>query len=874
MFIDRQTSKLTIFSLLTGAAALLFSILLSAAALPEKQKTVASEQRTEPIDSFSVPGGLKSTLFFTAKDSVIYDLGLRTMELWGKARIDHEESNVKAPKIVIDLDTSLFHAYGTADSSKIHSEPAVFTDQQGSFNAEIMTYNFKTKRGETTNVLSSSKQVIFSGEHVTKLENGEMLVRDGTFTTCDDEHPHYWFSSSSMTIIPDNKITATPLIMYIRPEIFSERLPAIPILALPYMVFPLKDGRSSGFLMPSIGNNSDMGYSLSNLGYFWAIDDYMDLRVNGVISFNGSWGLGDRFRYKESNIFSGEISGEYLHYPTYSDWNAKFIHNQVFDSSTRLDVNVQLQSPPQGYDLNSNNSIAMVTQQSNARAALAKTFNNENSIAALTYNRSEDLSTLDATETIDASFYQNRAYPFRSASSADDWRSDLSLSTGASLSASSFSQSTTSSSGYAANANVELGYYHEFTEGYKALFTQGVTLQAIQPVSGLYNYAYSGTSVAFPLRMQSTISHYFYVNPSLTFIRSLSSDGANKDVSTTVFGVDASTRLYATLETGYLENFFGLSALRHTFIPTLSYLWNPPFSATPYNYYGNVYDWSDPQLFARLYNTTYGGVPAGQSSVGITLKNLVQGKVRSSASSEDDGSSAGEQSVQLLSLNASTAYNFNTDVLHMAPLTVTASSNALLPNILFSAGAMYDIYSYDPLTGERINRLNSEDGNGLFRFIKGFLNMSLSIQGNNEVASSALPLVSAPAQPNSAQSIFLERFNTDYFRTIDFRQPWQFQFSLFLQSDRSNPLVPVTTTLLNASVKESLSKEWQMVLNTGYDLQNNQLVFPMLQLNRDLHCWQMSFQCIPFGQFRSYAIQIGLKAPFSDLNIRTGNGTY
>ena len=868
---------MTIFCLFILALPLVFGVVVGQAAERTARQNKGSDRQTAPSDSLSATGTLQSTVYFTAKDSVIYKLDQRTMELWGKARIDHEESNVKAPKIVIDLDTSLFHAFGTTDSAKTHPEPAVFTDKQGSFNAATMTYNFTTKRGETTNVLSSSNKVIFSGEHVTKLENGEMLVKDGTFTTCDDQQPHYWFSSSSMTIIPDNRIIATPLIMYIRPEIFSQRLPSLPILALPYMAFPLKEGRSSGFLMPSIGNNSDTGYALTNLGYFWAIDDYMDLRVNGSVSFNGSWGFGDRFRYKESNIFSGEVSGEYLKYPTYSDWNAKFIHNQVFDSSTRLDVNVQLQSPPQGYDLNSNNSIAMVTQQSNARAALAKTFNDENSIAAFTYNRSEDLSTLDATQSIDASFYQNRLYPFRAFSSVDDWRSDVSLSSGASFSGSSTSQSTTSTSGYAANANVELGYYHEFAEGYKALFTQGVSLQAIQPVSGLYTYAYSGTSVVFPLRMQSTLFHYFYLNPSLTFIHSLAADVANKDVSTTVFAVDASTRLYGTLETGFFENLFGLNALRHTFIPTISFLWNPPFSATPYNYYGNVYDWSDPQLFAQLYNTTYGGVSSGQSTLGISLKNLVQGKVRSSASSEDDGSSVGEQSVQLLSFNASTSYNFNADALHLAPLTLTASSNALLPNILFSAGAMYDMYSYDPMTGDRINRLNSDDNKGLFRFIKGFLNMSLSIQGSSEASSSAFPIASPVAPlivPNSAQSIFLERFNTEYFRSIDYRQPWQFQFSLFLQSDRSNPLAPVTTTLFNASVKESLSKEWQVVLNTGYDLQNNELVFPMLQLNRDLHCWQMSFQWIPFGQFRSYAIQIGLKAPMSDFNIRTGKGSY
>jgi len=836
----------------------------------------AAERSEKGETGISISGDLKSTVFYSAKDSVIYNLDRRNMELWGNARIDHEDANVKAPKIIIDLDSSLFHAYGVAGSSKKPAEPAVFTDPQGSFNAETMNYNFKTKRGETTNVLSSSNKIIFSGEHVTRFENGEMNINDGTFSTCDDHPPHWWIASSKMTVIPDNRIIATPMIMYIRPELFSERMPAIPVLALPYMAFPLKEGRSSGFLIPSIGHNSDMGYLLSNFGYFWAINDYMDFKVDGQLSLNGSWGIGERFRYKESNAFSGEISGEYVTYPTYHNWDAKIIHNQVFDSSTRLDVNILLQSPPQGYSLNQNNSITMVTQQSSARAALAKTFNDENSIAALSYNRSEDLSTLDATQTMDVLFYQNRMYPFRSGSSIDDWRSDVSLSTGASFSGSSASQTSATSSGYAANANVELGFFHEFAEGNKALFTQGVSLQASQPVSGLYNFAYSGTSVVFPLRMQSTLFHYFNVNPSLTFIHSLSADGANNNVSTTVFAVDATTRLYGTLETGFLENLFGLDALRHTFIPAISYLWNPPFTGSAYNYYGNVYDWTDPQLFVRLNNTTYAGIPGGQSKIGIALKNLLQGKIRGSAPSGEDDSAVKEESVQLFSFNASTAYNFNADAFHLDPLTLTASSNVLSPNLLFSAGTMYDIYSYNSLTGDRVNRLYSDDGNGLFRFIKGFLNMSFGIQGNGETSSSAFPAV-MPVAPlfasNSSQSIFLERFNAEYFNTINFRQPWQFQFSLFLQSDKSNPLAPVTTSLINASAKESLSREWQIVLNTGYDLQNNQFVFPMLRLNRDLDCWQMSLLFIPFGQFRSYAIQLGLKSPFSNFSVKTGTGS-
>jgi len=848
-FIKQKHSFLTILCLCASGLPLFSQEALQAAEIPGKRSHELPGKRAVTADSLSGMGGLKSTIYFSARDSVIYKLDKRNMELWGKAGIDHESTSIKAPKIIIDLDTSLLHAFSVQDPSDKKVEYAFFTDRDGSFNAETMSYNFKTGKGETSKVSSSSQELIFSGEHVTRLENGRMLIQSGTLTSCDDLDPHYWFTCSRMTIVPDKKVTATSVIMYVRPELFSKRLPAVPILVLPYMVFPLNDGRSSGFLTPRVGNDSERGFSLSNLGYFWAINDYMDLRSEGDISLNGSWRLGDRFRYVVPNLFAGVISGEYKRYPQYTDWNANIVHNQVFDPSTRLDVNFQLQGSPQSYALNSLNTETMVTQQSNARATLAKTFNDDNSIVTLFYNRSEELSTHNTSQSVGASFYQNRIYPFRSAYSNDDWKSNLSLTAGASYASEFTSQNLAATSGYSSNFNGELGYYHEFDAASKALFTQGISVQGRKPYNGRYDDTYSGTSLVLPLRMQSTLFNYFNVNPSLTFVHSLRPDDGNTDFSTAIFALDASTRVYGVLETGFLENLLGLKALRHTFVPMITYTWNPAFSGSGYETWHHQYDWPDQ-------NALNPGIPEGQSTVGITLKNLFHGKFRGSSSQLEEGTVNGDQSRQLLSLTASTAYNAAADSFHYAPLTFTASSNALSENLLLSAGSMYDFYSYDPLTGARINRLNSNEGNGLLRFVKGFLDMSFSIQSNRQTGTSSAPSRS-PVLMNTLQTFF----NMGDFNNINFNLPWELRFSLFLQTDKSNPLEPESTSLINAAAKAALSNDWQVAMNTGYDIQNGSLVLPMLQVSRNLHCWQMSVQWVPFGQFRSCAVEIGLKAP-------------
>jgi len=828
---------------------------LHAANMPKERSPKLPLKQGAGADSLSKSGGLKSTIFFVARDSVIYNLDKRNMELWGKAGLDHEGTTIKAPKIVIDLDTSRLHAFSAvADSGKI-TEPAIFTDRDGSFNAETMSYDFKSGKGETSHISSSSKAMLFSGEKVTRLENGELIINDGTLTPCDDPEPHTWFTCSKMTVFPDKKVSATSLVMYVRPEIFSRRLPAIPLLALPYMVFPLNDARSSGFLMPSLGNDSERGYSLSNLGYFWAINDSMDLRLEGDLSLNGSWRFGERFRYVVPTLFTGVISGEYKRYPHYTDWNANIVHNQLLDSSTRLDVNAQLQGAPQGYNLSSINSESMVTQQSNARATLAKSFNDENSIVTLFYNRSEELSTRYDSQSVGASYYQNRIYPFRSAFSGDDWRGDLSLTTGGSFASEFTSSSFSSSSGYSASLNAEVGYYREFGTGSKALFTQGLNLQGRKPNNGSYDDSYSGTSILLPLRMQSTLFSHFNVNPGVTFVHSLHPDEGNDAFSTAIVSVDASTRLYGILETAFLDRALGLRALRHTFIPTITYAWNPAFSGSGYDYSHHLYDWPGQ-------NVLNPGIPDGQSTVGISLKNLFHGKFRGSSSLLKEGSATEDYSRQLLSLTVSTAYNADADSFHLSPLIITAASNLLSENLLFSAGSMYDFYGYDSVTGARVNHSNSDEGDGVLRFVKGFLDMSVSLQGGTTTSTSRSPIMM-----NTLQTFF----NRGELSNLDDSLPWELRFSLFLQSDRSNPLEPETTSLINAAAKAALSKNWQVAVNTGYDFHNGGVVLPMLQLSRTLHCWQMSAQWVPFGQFRSYALEIGLKAPeLKDLHIRQG----
>lgn len=836
----------------------------------------------------------QSTISFSARDSVIYRFDRKTMELLGKARVERDSTTVSAPKINVDLQRSTLDAFAAPAGAAGKREPAVFTNRDGSFNADKITYTFTSGKGETSNISSRSSGVIFSGQKVTRLENGEMIVRDGTFTTCDDEDPHYWVSSGYMKIIPDSRIIASPFIMYIRPEIFSKRLPAIPILPLPFMIFPLREGRASGLLIPRFSHDSDRGYYFSDLGYFWAINDYTDLRIEGDIAFNGSWRLGQRFRYNTRYEYSGMLEGEFERYlagdsgdsdyEKYDSWNLRFLHHQNFGPTAALDMNLRFQGGDRNYDLNTIDTETIVNEQSESYASYGKTFDDENSIATASFQMTDDLRSSDQSVLMGIGFYQNRYYPFRSGrlGTFDDWRDRLSVTSGASLRGLFSSNDGLDSSEYLAEAGVQVGYYQEFSEGNKALFTQGISLQGTLLDDDLNDDDRYGMRLQLPLRMQSTLFRHFNVNAGFTFnhyvvgndlLKSFDGTGVvstertgSEGYSTFNFSTDISTRLYASMETPFLQGLTGLKALRHTLIPVISYTWNPDFTGSGYDYYSAVYDGAGYLRYNRFEHSVYHDIPEGQSTIGFMLKNLFHGKLGPS----DPNGSGPDRTVHLLSLAASTSYNMAADEFRWSPLLVTASSSAISPNFLMSAGALYDFYDYDRASGERVNRFYAEGGNGLLRFVSGYLNMSLNLEGKSLTGGSG-----RPEALRAEQAIFRERFNNGDFTDIDYSIPWKLRMSLYLQSDRPNPLDKAeTTALLNVSAKAALSRNWQVGINTGYDIEQNKFVFPMLQVFRDLHCWQMGFQWVPSGEYNSYYFQIGLKAPqLQDIRFRTGGKT-
>ncbi len=847
-----------------------------------------------------------TTIVYTARDSLIYEIGERTMELWGKASIRYEDMKLDAPKILIDYNTSVFDAFAAKDSLGELTELPVFTDKDGGFEAEHMKYNYATRRGRTVNVSSEIEEGYYTGADVKRLETGELYIRDGIYTTCPKDDPDFWFYGKDMKIIPGDKVVSRPLILYVRPKPFSLRFPAIPLVPLPFMFLPIQGERTSGFLIPRFSDD-DRGIYFSNLGYFWAFNDYMDLRVEGDAAFNGSWRLGERFRYNKRYLFDGYLEGEYERYilahpddPDYVDydnWNFKLVHHHWFDPTAKLDLNLFYQGGRRYYDVNSINPESIINEQANSYASFSKTFDEGSRSLTASYQRSQDLRNDDLTQVISTSYYQERVYPFRSEGvPANDWRSRFSLTPLASASAEYTTLDNLYYSDYSADASLKMAYSQDFAGGYKANFSQKVDLQAKVDNNPVDEDRW-GARLQLPFTVNSTLFRYFNVNGSFnyyhyyvnSFIEQYYDNVTDEVVTKTVdnpshfstysLDLDAQTRLYGTLYTRMLEDVVGIKALRHTVIPRLTFSYNPDFTGENYDYYGTYIDaLNQPVRYNKYQNAIYSNVFAEKSVVGLSVQNLLQAKVRGKVSPE--GVVANDRILQLLSLTASTGYNFAADSLRIAPLTLSATSNALAPNFLLRAGATYDFYSFDPVTGERVGKLNVDDRGGLLRFVQGFLNMSLNLKGsfrsgdsenrNGTKDDSAGTSYDGKEEVSVEKAIFMERFDRDSYRYFSNRLPWELRLSLYLNSNQYEPLEPANTTiLLNTSAKVSLSKTWHLGLNTGYDVENHELIFPQINLYGDFDCWDMSLQWVPTGEYRSYFFQIGIKAPhLQDIRFR------
>ena len=832
--------------------------------------------------------GVDTVVVYSASDSISYSLSTRLMKMYGKADIKYRELQLKAERVAVNWDTATLVAEGVLDTTKEVESPAtgpsfpnpstsgfqldesslrpsyrkkyrgapILIDQGEEYLGFRISYNFRTQKGKINVGDTEIDKGYYHGEAIKIVESNVLFVSDGHYTTCDRPEPHYYFFSPRMKVFVADRVIAEPVVLYIAD---------VPVFALPFGVFPSKGGRRSGVIAPAYGEDASRGRYLSHLGYYWAMSDYMDWNIRGDWYTKGGWALYSDYRYALRYRFTGALRGEYrrLHVGESEDpdrteeksYRVSLTHNQTLSPTTRLDANFTFTS--NNSYLTTNNLNQALDQVIFSNATLSKRWEGTNN--SMTVNVSRHQNLLDGTrEEIlpSVGFNHVQSYPFRRQQKKR---------------------------GLTGRDETTLSWYE--------LIGYSYNLQILNRRRKTKTFSGSPAIEVFERDERRGVNHavrinaspkmgYFTISPFFNYTEKWYDKSIEKsfdpvdsvivteDVSgfrvVRFFsaGLSANTKFYGIIQ----PNVLGISAIRHTVTPSLSYNYQPDWSDPKFGYWGIVFDpLRNVEVPYSFYEReVFGGAPRGElQSLNFNVSNLFEMKSVPSDTSQE------VRKYQLLLMNASLSYNFAADSLRLSQLGLSYRTN--IANVLtLSGNSSFNFYQFDPVAGTRVNRFLIDVGEGLAQLTSFGVSVSLSLRGEQKTS----PQVQGfdQFQPPGAATIYPGGgrgfFGLPGGGGADFSIPWDLNVTWNFNQSQSDPSRKFRSSNIRANVGFSLTPNWKITMIGSYDLVNKQLAAPNVNVYRDLHCWEMNFNWVPLGTYRGFRLEIRVKAPqLRDLKV-------
>lgn len=793
-----------------------------------------------PLSSNSV----KEVVKYKARDSVAIDLSTRRAYLYTDGAIDYEKMLLRADRVVVDFDKQTLHAHGTTDTGGVRGRP-FFKQDEAEYHADTITFNYNTQKGIINGVITQEGEGFLHGERVKKINDSVMYLSAGSYTTCNYAHPHFAINFTKSKLITNDKIVTGPAWLSI------EDVPTP--LALPFAFFPITHNRQSGVLLPSYGWQNYRGYYLRDGGYYFAINDNLDLALLAELYTNLSW-AGEvksnyyrRYKYKGAlDLRYGKtiegIRGDSTTYSSYNDFKVSWTHDQDAKANpySRFSANVNLQS--RNYNkttTNRNDYFNSTTTSSINFSTKLGSYLNFSASARESYNAQTGVMNIKLPSI---SLNSVTLYPFRRKNpvGAYRWYENISLS-------------------YVMNAE------NNITAQDSDLFTQA-TLDRMQ----------YGIQHSIPLSLTVKVLRFFNWTNSLSynerwhwstidktydaFTGIVTTDTVRGFHANREFSVSSSlsTRIY-----GMFQFKFGpLKALRHVINPTLSFTYHPDFGAASLGWWKEYTDTTGyVHRYSIFQNSLYGGPPDGRSgNIRINIGNNLEVKVQNPF----DTTAEVRKITLIESLNIGMGYDIARDSLNFSALSVSGRTT-LFKNLVINYSGSFSPYVIDSL-GNMHNRLLWNEEHRLFRTDNSTWSAQLSWSLNNNTFSSNSDTKS---QGRPQRQILQAPYN--YNPTlltgayVDFSVPWNVTLSYtfsYVNSfvAREMNLKSETIRSITLSGNVTLTPNWRASMSTGYDFVNKGVSYTTVDIYRDLHCWEMRFSWVPFGYYRSWYFQINIKA--------------
>lgn len=825
-------------------------------------KIDSTSNSNQKVDSTKKKIDIDAVVNSSASDSIIFKVKERKMFLFGSSDIKYKTTELNAANIFIDYNTNELEAFGVDSSdtekTKIKGLPKLIEGNE-TYEGSRIKYNFKTQRGFISLAKNKETDKRYEGEKVKKVDKNTYFIENGMFTTCNSDTPHTYFTASQMKVIQKDKIIARWIFMYVG---------GVPIpIPLPFAVFPNETGRRSGIIVPGFGSTANRGQYFHNFGYFWAMNDYMDLAFTGDYYTKGGYGLRSRFRYAKRYDFSGSFEAGYSNISIgeetdpinlkqrQSDWRLSWYHSQQIDPTSQFSANIQFVSS----NFLRNNSIdynTLLTQQIISGASYSKSW--DNSSLSLSYNRTQYLDSGNIDETLpNIGYSHNIFYPFRNKNSFDANKQSWYELIGISYSG-QFANSRTKRNEIKEN---KLGALHNLNFN----FTPKVGYFNITPNFSYQEKWYNkrikkgykkietldslGRKVLIDTLVTETLNE-------LNFVRTFST------------GISASTKIYGIFN----PNFVGVESFRHTMMPNISFNYTPDFSSSNWGYYDTYFDKNGkPVKYDKYEGQIYGGASSGRTqSINFSVGNIFEIKLN-----KVPGDTLKEQKkIQLLNFDISTGYNFAADSLKLQNLNLSYRTQ-IGEWLNFYGNSSYTFYDYDTKLQRVVNKFLVTKGSGLFRLnnfnfsistnLSGEKFKSSSSNGNNKIETQTDPVF------NKKDYIALYD-NSD---TPDMSIPWNLNINYNYNLSKYSPSEKSINSNISLDFSTNLTKNWKITFRGNYDFNSHQLSAPQITIYRDLHCWEMNFTWNPIGTYRGFHFELRMKASeLKDIKVTKSKGLY
>lgn len=827
--------------------------------------------------------GIEAPVVFSANDSMIYDAQRNTAHLYGSSNVKYTAMDLKSEKIYMSLDSSIVHATGIyADSTKkkLTGTP-VFQMGSDSYESDTMAFNFKSKKGLIQNVYTQQEEGFLYSKLSKRNDNGDVYLQHGRYTTCDASCPDFYISLSRAKVRPGKDVVFGPAYLVVA----DVPLP----LAIPYGFFPFTKSYSSGFIMPSYGDESERGFYLRDGGYYFAMSDKWDLKLLGEIYTKGSWGLSAASNYRKRYRYNGSFYVSYQDtrtgdkglpdYAKQQSFKIQWSHRQDAKANPYSTLSASVNFASSSYERNNLTSLynpQSLTQSTRTSSInWSTTFSSIGMTLSSTANLSQNMRDSSIAMTLpDLNISISRFYPFKRKHGAGEQK-----------------------------------WYEKISMSYTGQLSNSISTKEDKLLhSNLIKDWRNGMQHQIPVSGSFTLLNYINVNPSFNFtdrmytnkLKRRWNEVTQREETDTTYGfhnvynwnlsLSANSKFYMFYTP--IRKLFGdkIQTIRHVITPTVSFSYAPDFGTSRYGYYDSYQKTNadgsvDLVEYSPFQNALYGVPGRGKTgNISFGFSNNVEMKVKS------DDDSTGYKKLSIIDdLGFNMSYNMSAKEKPWSDLSVNLRLK-WWKNYTFNVNAVFASYAYEldkdgkpfvgnhtywgmgklgrfqgmsqnisyTLTPEKIRKLFTGEDN---TDKKGNKKKDMDDEGIDTDIESNVDEDMVGAQHAAKQKQSSGKAETDDDGYMKFSMPWSITFGYGITMRENTDIKKFNTKTmrypykftqtLNMSGNIRISEGWNISFSSGYDFENHSLSMTTASLQRDLHCFNMSCSVV-LAPYTSY----------------------